>query len=137
MEKTVFEKIIDREIPAEIIYEDDSVIAILDAKPVNYGHSLVIPKKKFVNIFDADEAALGHMMKVAAEVGRALQKVTGCPGVNLVMNNEAVAGQVIFHAHLHVIPRFQDDGAGHHPPHKDSDPLKNKEIGDALRAALQ
>ncbi len=137
MEKTVFEKIVDREIPVECVYEDDLVFAFLDAHPVNYGHTLVIPKKKFVNIFDADEEVFGHMAKTAARIGKALKAATRCEGINLIMNNEAPAGQVVFHAHIHVIPRYTDDGAGHHPVKKEYDAEKAKEIGGALRATLQ
>jgi histidine triad (HIT) family protein len=136
MEKTIFEKIIDREIPAQIVYEDASVIAFLDAHPVNHGHTLVIPKTKFVNIFDADESVLGHMVQVAGKIGRALKEVTGCDGINLVMNNESAAGQVVFHAHMHVIPRFEGDGAGHHPPKKEFDSVLAEEIVAALTSKL-
>lgn len=128
MEKTIFEKIVDREIPVDIVYEDDRVLAFFDAHPVNYGHTLVIPKKKFVNIFDADEAVFGHMAQIAARIGRALKEATGCEGINLIMNNEASAGQVVFHAHIHIIPRYTGDGAGHHPPKKEYAPEKAKEI---------
>lgn len=107
----IFEKIIAREIPADIVYEDERVIAFLDINPINKGHTLVVPKKKFINIFDADSEILGHMMRVAQKVARALRTVTHANGVNVVMNNEAAAGQKVFHAHIHVIPRFTDDGA--------------------------
>ena len=103
----IFEKIITREIPASIIYEDDVVIAFLDIKPINKGHALIVPKKKFRNIFDGDSEVLGHMMQVAQKVAIALQKVTGAKGINVAMNNEDAAGQDVFHAHLHVIPRFK------------------------------
>ncbi len=128
MEKTIFEKIIDREIPAEIVYEDDRVLAFLDVKPVNHGHTLVIPKEKFVNIFDANSELLGYMMSVAGRIGTALRDNLPCDGVNIVMNNAAPAGQMVFHAHIHVIPRLSNDGINFHPEHKVYDAEVAKEI---------
>lgn len=107
----IFEKIIAKEIPASIIYEDEVVISFLDIKPINKGHALIVPKKKFVNIFDADPSVLGHMMHIAQKVAIALRETTNAEGVNILMNNEAVAGQDVFHAHIHVIPRFESDEA--------------------------
>lgn len=103
----IFEKIIAREIPASIIYEDDMVISFLDIKPINKGHALVVPKQKFRNVFDGDPEILGHMMKVAHKIASAIRTATNAPGMNLLMNNEDEAGQDVFHAHLHIIPRFK------------------------------
>lgn len=103
----IFEKIIAREIPAAIIYEDDQVISFLDIRPVNKGHALVVPKKKFVNVLDGDPDTLAHMMRIGQKVALAVKEVTGAGGINLLMNNGDVAGQDVFHAHLHVIPRFK------------------------------
>lgn len=137
MEKTIFEKIIDREIPADIIYEDDRVISFLDKKPVHMGHALVVPKKKFENIFDADSELLGYMMSVAGRIGTAMRDTLPCDGVNIVMNNAAPAGQVVFHAHIHVIPRFRDDRINFHPEHKEYDSEKAKEIVEKLEGSLR
>lgn len=104
---TIFTKIINGEIPADIVYEDDIVLAFLDINPVNKGHTLVVPKHAFENIFDADIAALGHMMAVAQKIAHALVATVGATGVNLHMNNGADAGQEVPHAHLHIIPRFK------------------------------
>jgi histidine triad (HIT) family protein len=104
---TIFTKIINREISADIVYEDDIVLAFLDINPVNKGHVLVVPKKEFENIFDADIAVLGHMMVVAQKISHALVETVGARGVNLHMNNGEDAGQEVPHAHLHIIPRFQ------------------------------
>lgn len=111
MSESIFTKIINHEIPANIIYEDDTVVAFLDINPVHKGHTLVVPKKPFENIFDADTAVLSHMYAVAKPIAQAIKKATECGGVNLVMNNGAAAGQEVFHAHLHIIPRFTDDAA--------------------------
>ena len=136
MEKTIFEKIIDREIPAEIIYEDEQVLAFLDIKPINIGHALIIPKKKFVNIFDADPEVLGHMTKIAHKIALALREVTECDGVNILMNNESAAGQEVFHAHMHVIPRKTDDHAYLPAKHLPYDETTSKEVATLLHAAI-
>lgn len=103
----LFEKIIAREVSANIIYEDEHTIAFLDINPVNKGHALVVPKKKFRNLFDADPAYLDRMIRTAQKVAVGLKAATEANGINLVMNNEDAAGQDIFHAHMHLIPRFE------------------------------
>ncbi len=108
---TIFEKIIAREIPAHIIYEDEMVVAFLDIKPVHLGHALIVPKQPFVNAFDAPGDTLAQMMKVGSLIAKRLETTLGAEGVNLIMNNGAAAGQEVFHAHLHVVPRYQDDQA--------------------------
>jgi histidine triad (HIT) family protein len=133
MHNTIFEKIIAREIPAEIIYEDDLVIAFLDIVPVNVGHTLVVPKKKFVNIFDGDAEVLAHMMRIAQRIGKAVREATQCDGINIAMNNESAAGQEVFHAHIHIIPRFTDDQAFVRPKHVAFDPTIGAKIVASLR----
>ena len=103
---TIFEKIISREVSADIVYEDESVLAFLDIHPIRKGHTLIIPKKKCVDIFDAEPETLGHMMQIAQKVACALKKSIGAKGINIHMNNGHEAGQDVFHAHIHVIPRF-------------------------------
>lgn len=109
-EDTVFSKIIRREIPAHIVYEDDATLAFLDISPVNKGHTLVIPKKPVRNIFDADDATLARVMSTIRRIAPAVQKATGADGINIHSNHEAAAGQEVFHLHFHVIPRFEGDG---------------------------
>ena len=115
---TIFKKIIDREIPADVVYEDDTVLAFLDIHPVRKGHALVIPKEECVNIFDAKPEVLGHMMVVAQKIARALMESTDAKGVNIHMNNGHEAGQDVPHAHLHVIPRFKRGEAFVVPVHE-------------------
>lgn len=102
---SVFTKIIERELPAHIVYENETLIAFLTIDPLTPGHTLIVPKKPFTNIFDGDEESLGEMMRAAKIIGNALVAAGIGTGVNLLMNNGAIAGQEVFHAHLHVIPR--------------------------------
>jgi len=133
---TIFEKIIAREIPASIIYEDEQVISFLDINPNNKGHALVVPKKKFVNILDADVDVLAHMMVVAKKIALALTDVVGATGVNLVMNNGKDAGQEVFHAHLHVIPRHENDGVYQKPQHASYAEGEEQVLGEEIKKAI-
>lgn len=108
---SIFTKIIKREIPAHIIYEDEAAIAFFTIEPVNKGHTLVVPKTPFENVFDGEEEALAHLMKVAKRIAPIIQTTTQADGINLIMNNGAGAGQEVFHAHLHVVPRYFGDEA--------------------------
>jgi histidine triad (HIT) family protein len=114
---TIFSKIISREIPADIVYEDEVVLAFLDIMPINHGHTLVIPKQAFTNIFDGDPDTLAHMMKVGQKIGLALKDAGLATGVNLIMNNGETAGQEVWHSHLHVVPRLENDDSFSKPKH--------------------
>lgn len=110
MEKTVFEKIIDGEIPCTKVYEDDICLAFLDLHPVNFGHTLVIPKIHARNILTTPDETVGHLYIVAKKIALALQGAVGAEGINIHTNIEEAAGQVVFHTHIHVIPRYASDG---------------------------
>jgi histidine triad (HIT) family protein len=104
MSKTLFEKIVAREIPANIIYEDDSVIAFSDIKPATPVHALIVPKKSIPRIAEAeemDQAVLGHLILKAAEVADKLG--LGKSGYRLVINNGPDAGESVPHLHLHIL----------------------------------
>lgn len=105
MEKTVFERIIDRELPANIIYEDADTLAFLNNAPNVPGHTLVIPKKPFVNIFDIDDKTLEAVIRTVRKVAPAVRDGVGAKGVNINSNHAAEAGQEVFHLHFHIIPR--------------------------------
>lgn len=107
----IFCKIGQHEINGSIIYEDDQVMAFLDLSQVTKGHTLIIPKQHFDNILECDEQTLSHMMIVAQKVGAHLMKVTGAKGLNILNNCNEVAGQTVMHAHIHVIPRYDENDA--------------------------
>lgn len=109
MEDTIFMKIVRKEIPADIIYEDEHTLAFLDIAPNTPGHSLVIPKKPFRNIFDVDEDSLAHVMRTVHKLAPVIRDAVGAEGVNIISNNEAAAWQVVFHMHIHIIPRFDKE----------------------------
>lgn len=105
---TIFEKIIAREIPAHIIYEDDLVISFLDISQATIGHTLVVPKKAYPDIYEVPDDLLAHTMKVTKKVAVACKKVFDAPGLNILNNNGSLAGQTVFHFHVHVIPRYDE-----------------------------
>ena len=115
MSDCLFCKIIKGEIPCQKVYEDGDVFAFLDIQPVNVGHTLVVPKAHFANCGETPDEALAAVMSVAKRVGAAALKVTGAQGYNVGINCGAVAGQVIMHTHVHVMPRFEGDGLAHWP----------------------
>ncbi len=112
MNKTIFEKIIDREIPANIVYEDDHVIAFMDAFPIVKGHTLVVPKKVIENIYDLDEDTGAKVMKTITKVANAVKDAFEPAGLNVVQNNGAYASQSVFHLHFHIIPRYKEEHDG-------------------------
>ena len=109
-ENCIFCKIIKKEIPSRILYEDDDFIIILDNGPATRGHAILIPKEHFENIFTMNEEIASKLFPVIIKVSNAMKKVLNCDGLNLLQNNGRQAGQTVFHFHLHLIPRYKEDG---------------------------
>ena len=112
---TIFSSIISGDIPATKIYEDDTVLAFLDIQPLQPGHTLVIPKTPSIDARAADPDTFAAVMRVAQQIATALTNSLECDGVNLIMNCGAAAGQEVFHTHVHVVPRYADDGVFESP----------------------
>ena len=112
MTKTIFEKIIDREIPANIVYEDNEVLAFMDAFPLSKGHTLVIPKRPIENIYELDDETGAKVMAAVTKVSKALRDAFNPKGLNVVQNNGSYASQSVFHLHFHIIPRYDDEYDG-------------------------
>jgi histidine triad (HIT) family protein len=106
-ETCIFCKIVRKETDASIVYEDAEVMAFMDIRPVGEGHTLIIPKKHCVDIFDTSEELLGAAHKVTKKIAAAVKKATKADGISVVQQNGKAAGQEIFHLHIHVIPRFE------------------------------
>lgn len=105
----IFCKIVSGEIPSETIYENSKIKVIMDIAPANKGHVLILPKEHFDNIYDIDTATAGELFQLAAMTARALKSVLDCDGMNILQNNGTVAGQTVFHFHMHIIPRYEGD----------------------------
>lgn len=106
-EKCIFCKIIAGDIPSNIIYEDDEFEVILDASPAAKGHALILPKEHYADIYEIDEEVLGRAMKLAKRLAVHMTDVLKCDGFNILQNNHEVAGQTVFHLHIHLIPRYK------------------------------
>lgn len=109
-EDCIFCKLANGVIPTNTVYEDDDFRVIMDVSPASKGHCLVVTKQHFDNALTADSDILSKAMVVAAGIGKAAVKVLKCDGVNILQNNGVAAGQTVFHLHLHVIPRWKEDG---------------------------
>lgn len=110
MDQCIFCKIINKELPADIVFENEHVLAFLDIAPINKGHTLVVPKSHHNSISTPSEDELLNIMKAASQIGRALMKGCDYDGFNLHLSNGNCAGQVVDHAHMHVVPRIGTDG---------------------------
>lgn len=132
----IFCMIVDGRLPSSKVYESEHVYAFLDLNPVHEGHTLIIPKTHCENIFDADPAIGADIIRAMQRVGEALKKVTGCAGVNVLQNNGKAAGQMVFHLHWHVIPRFAGDGLSLWPQKKYASMDAMNEMAEALRKEL-
>ncbi len=111
----IFCKIVAGEIPASKVYEDDETLAFLDIMPNNPGHTLVIPKDHFENVYSTPDETFCRMAITARKMAIAIKNGMDADGVNIIMNNESAAGQIVPHAHIHVIPRLNEDGFKHWP----------------------
>ncbi len=106
----IFCKIAAGQIPSATIYEDNNFRVFLDINPATKGHCLIVPKEHFDNIYDLDAETAGKLFSLATMISRALKKTLNCDGLNIVQNNGLVAGQTVFHFHMHLVPRYENDG---------------------------
>lgn len=109
MPKCIFCQIVEGKIPCFKIYEDDKFLAFLDINPANEGHSLVIPKEHYENIYQMDATETAALFAVVNGVAKALNKTLDLKGLNILQNNGESAGQRVPHLHVHLIPRYEDD----------------------------
>ena len=133
----LFCKIVAGEIPCTEIYSTDTVLAFLDIAPVNKGHALVIPKVHQENIFELDSALGADLTRAMKIAGKAIMQTVGADGLNIGMNNHAAAGQLIFHAHFHLIPRFENDGLSLWPQEPVSDFDALAALGQEIRQTIR
>ncbi len=127
----LFCKIISGQLPCEKVYEDEDTFALLDIHPINRGHTLVVPKVHHENMYDTPPEIFAKVMKTAQLLSSKIKDAVGAQGINIGINNDAVAGQLVFHLHVHIIPRFEGDGHGswHGNPYQDGE---ISSIGDII-----
>ena len=111
-ENCIFCKIAAGEIPSATLYEDDDFRVILDLGPASKGHALILPKNHYRNLYDIDDEVASKAILLAKKMITKLTDVLNCDGYNIVQNNEEAAGQTVFHFHIHLIPRNNEDHVG-------------------------
>ncbi|MGD9505770.1 MAG: HIT family protein [Syntrophobacteraceae bacterium] len=110
MTHCIFCRIIRGEIPSMKVYEDELVFSFVDINPITPGHTLVVPKRHYATLFDMPQEDLHACSEAIRNIGQAIHKAMGAEGLNLLQNNFRAAGQLVDHAHFHLIPRFEGDG---------------------------
>lgn len=130
----IFCKIANGDIPSKTIYEDDNYRVILDLGPAAKGHALILPKDHYDNLYDLPEEKAAEVLVLAKKMATKMTAALGCDGFNIVQNNGEIAGQTVFHFHMHLIPRYKDDGQkiGWIPGTPSSDELE--EIANIINA---
>jgi histidine triad (HIT) family protein len=121
----IFCRIAQKQVPASLVYEDEKAMAFLDIRPLNEGHTLIMPKAHYENIFDIPTELVEYVHGVTKRIAIAVEKATKADGITIVQQNGEAAGQEIFHLHVHVIPRYE--GQKLHSP---------SEVSQADREAL-
>lgn len=129
--------IVAGEAPARRVYEDDATLAFLDVAPVTHGHTLVIPKPHHESLTDMDAGTTADVFGTAREVAAAIEAAVAPDGLNLVQANGAAAGQEVFHAHVHLLPRYEDDAVEVGWPAGGLGEETGEELSAAIRGELE
>jgi histidine triad (HIT) family protein len=133
---TIFDKIINGEIPCHRVYEDDQVLAFLDINPLSPGHLLVIPKERKAHLHQLSEASAAALGRVLPRLCRAVMKATGATAYNILQNNGASAHQAVMHIHVHIIPKIDGKGLGVDWHAGQLDPKRAASLVDSMRQHL-
>ncbi len=131
----IFCKIVRGEIPSFKVYEDEHSLAFLDIHPKSQGQTLVIPKEHSENIYELTDETMARLSLVVKKVAVAVKNGLNSDGINILMNNEESAGQIIFHSHFHVVPRFNKDNF-EHGPHIEYKPGEAEEVAEKIKSSL-
>lgn len=129
----IFCKIANGEIPSSTIYEDEDFRVFLDLAPAAKGHALIVPKEHYASIYELDERLCGRIFLLAKKLAVHMTDILHCDGFNIMQNNGTVAGQTVFHFHLHLIPRYKGDTAGIRWNPGSASPEELKKLAEELR----
>lgn len=132
----IFCKIANGQIPSYTLYEDDDFKVIFDIAPATKGHAIVIPKEHYKNLFELNDDIASKALVVAKKVASKLREHLNCDGFNLLQNNEEIAGQTVFHFHIHLIPRYTDDTVSFKTNPGSVDADFAKELSDKIRESF-
>ena len=130
----IFCKIANGEIPSQTLYEDEEFRVILDLGPAAKGHALILPKEHYANLYELSDETAAKVMQLAKKMAVQMREKLQCDGFNLVQNNGEIAGQTVFHFHMHLIPRYENDGQKigwipSEPTAEELEEVKNQIIG--------
>ena len=131
----IFCRIVAGDAPAHRVYESDDVLVFMDIRPVSRGHTLLIPKRHFENLFESSEDAMAAVARVSVRIANAIRDAVQPDGVFVAQTNGVAAGQTVFHYHLHLIPRWFGSGPQIHG-RTEADPDELADLASRLRAAL-
>ena len=134
--QTIFDRILDGEIPCHRVYEDDHVLAFLDVGPLSEGHTLVIPKERKARLDELSDDQAAAIGRVLPRIARAVMKATGATDYNVLQNNGPAAHQAVFHVHFHIIPKLGSSGLGIEWRSTKLDGAKAKELAAKITNAL-
>jgi histidine triad (HIT) family protein len=137
MNDCIFCKLINGEIPIYNVYEDKYVLAFLDRTPINPGHTIIIPKKHSETILDTDDETLKKLAIATKKISSAIYESLNLEGFNIVSNQFRVAGQVVPHLHIHIMPRHKDDGVRLWPTREYESEEVKKEVLEKIRKVLK
>ena len=137
MNSCIFCRIAQKRVPANLVYEDEKAMAFLDIRPLNEGHTLIIPKLHYENIFNIPQELIMHIHGVAKGVALAVKKATQADGISIMQQNGKAAGQEIFHLHVHVIPRFEGQKLPKFSETSEASKEKLKQTAARIRSHLQ
>lgn len=133
---SVFSQIVSGEIPATRVYEDADTLAFMDINPASRGHTLIIAKQEYARLLDVPPEIVAAVAKTVQRVARAIMTGLQADGFNVLQNDGAAAGQVVFHYHVHIIPRWQGDRAVQFPRSAPADSDTLEEVAVQIRAHL-
>jgi histidine triad (HIT) family protein len=136
MTDCIFCRIVSKQIPASLVHEDDHTIAFMDLGQVNPGHVLVATKAHVENVFGLDDDQAGAVFKAVARIARASRDAFGAPGMTLFQANGKAGAQTVFHFHMHVLPRLENDGMSLAWPAKNPPRETLQDYSEKIRAAL-
>lgn len=129
----IFCKIANGEIPSTTIYENNDCRVIFDISPASKGHALILPKEHYDDVFDMDAETGAKLFSMATAVARSLKKELNCEGMNILQNNGTIAGQTVFHFHMHLIPRYTGDHVQITWEQGEADAEELKELAKAVK----
>ena len=132
----IFCKILNKEIPSKVVYEDNDFLAFLDIAPATKGHVLILPKEHAKTMSELSDDKLSKILVLAKKIIEAMKKVHGFTDYNIVQNNGELAGQTVGHYHLHLIPRYKKGELGLWTPHE-GDPSVTDELAEKVRNLLK